>query len=216
MQKGVIFDLDGVIFNTEDCWKVGFEIITKKYCLPLDENYRITICGKSEVKIIEELNIMFPTLDAVTYRKEIADEYVNQIEKGNYHLKEGFFELIDELKKRNYKIALATSNLRWRMEKIFSNKGIDPYKIFDVIITVSEIGNRTKPDPYIFLKAAKELGADPKETMVIEDSLNGIEAAVRGNFIPIMDKDLIPPNEYAKTHCYKIVDSLLDVIPLLN
>ena len=104
MQKAVIFDLDGVIFNTENCWKVGFEIITKKYGLPLDENYRITICGKSEVKIIEELNIMFPTLDAVTYRKEIADEYVNQIEKGNYHLKEGFFELIDELKKKDYKI----------------------------------------------------------------------------------------------------------------
>lgn len=216
MQKAVIFDLDGVIFNTEDCWKVGFEIITKKYGLPLDENYRITICGKSEVKIIEELNTMFPTLDAVTYRKEIADEYVNQIEKGSYHLKEGFFELIDELKKKDYKIALATSNLRWRMEKIFSNKGIDPYKIFDVIITVSEIGNRTKPDPYIFLKAAEQLGADPKETMVIEDSLNGIKAAVRGNFIPIMDIDLIPPNAYAKDHCYKIVDSLLDIIPYIN
>ena len=216
MQKAVIFDLDGVIFNTENCWKTGFEIITKKYGLPLDENYRITICGKSEAKIIEELNIMFPTLDAVTYRKEIADEYVNQIEKGNYHLKEGFLELIDVLKKKNYKIALATSNLRWRMEKIFSNKGIDPYKIFDVIITVSEIGNRTKPDPYIFLKAAEQLGADPNETMVIEDSLNGIEAAVRGNFLPVMDIDLIPPNEYAKDHCYKIVDSLLEVIPLVN
>ena len=216
MQKAVIFDLDGVIFNTENCWKVGFEIITKKYGLPLDENYRITICGKSEAKIIEELNIKFPTLDAVTYRKEIADEYVNQIEKGNYHLKEGFLELIDVLKKKNYKIALATSNLRWRMEKIFSNKGIDPYKIFDVIITVSEIGNRTKPDPYIFLKAAEQLGADPNETMVIEDSLNGIEAAVRGNFLPVMDIDLIPPNEYAKDHCYKIVDSLLEVIPLVN
>lgn len=58
-QKAVIFDLDGVIFNTEDCWKRGFEIVTKKYDLPLDENYRVTICGKSEIKIIEELNEMF-------------------------------------------------------------------------------------------------------------------------------------------------------------
>lgn len=215
-QKAIIFDLDGVIFNTEDCWKVGFEIITKKYGLPLDENYRVTICGKSETKIIEELNEMFPSLDAVTYRKEIADEYVRQIENGEYHLKEGFFELITTLKEKNYKIALATSNLRWRMEKIFNNKGINPYQVFDVIITVSEIGNRTKPDPYIFLKAAEQLGADPKETMVIEDSLNGIEAAVRGNFIPVMDIDLIPPNEYAKKHCYKIVDSLLDIISLIK
>ena len=215
-QKAVIFDLDGVIFNTEDCWKKGFEIVTKQYGLPLDENYRVTICGKSELKIIEELNEMFPTLDAVTYRKEIADKYVEQINNGEYNLKEGFFELIKVLKDNNYKIALATSNLRWRMEKIFSNKNIDPYKIFDVIITVSEIGNRTKPDPYIFLKAAEELKAEPKNTIVIEDSLNGIEAAVRGNFIPIMAKDLVPPNEYAKKNCYKIVDSLLDIIPLIN
>ena len=214
-QKAVIFDLDGVIFNTEDCWKKGFEIVTKQYNLPLDENYRVTICGKSELKIIEELNVMFPDLDAVTYRKEIADKYVEQINNGEYRLKEGFFELINVLKEKNYKIALATSNLRWRMEKIFSNKGIDPYKIFDTIITVSEIGNRTKPDPYIFLKAAEELGVKPEDTIVIEDSLNGIEAAVRGNFIPIMAKDLVPPNEYAKKHCYRIVDSLLDIIPLL-
>lgn len=214
-QKAVIFDLDGVIFNTENCWKVGFEIVTKEYGLPLDENYRITICGKSEAKIIEELNVTFPTLDAVKYRKEIADKYVDQINNGEYQLKEGFFELVDALKSKNYKIGLATSNLRWRMEKIFSNKGIDPYKIFDTIITVSEIGNRTKPDPYIFLRAAEELGVEPKDSFVIEDSLNGIEAAARGGFIPIMDKDLIPPNEYAKKRCYKIVDSLLDVIPLI-
>ena len=215
MQKAVIFDLDGVIFNTEDCWKRGFEIVTKEYGLPLDEKYRVTICGKSELKIIEELNVMFPELDAVKYRKEIADEYVKQIENGEYQLKEGFFELITALKNKGYKLALATSNLRWRMEKIFSNKGIDPYKIFDVIITVSEIGNRTKPDPYIFLKAAEEMNVKPKETIVIEDSLNGIEAAVKGEFIPIMAKDLVPPNEYAKEHCYKIVDSLLDIIPLI-
>ena len=214
-QKAVIFDMDGVIFNTENCWQAGFYAINKKYGLSLDENYRVTICGKSELKIIEELNQMFPDLDAVRYRKEIADYYLMLIEEGKYDIKEGFFELIKELKEKNYKVALATSNLRWRMEKIFSNKGIDPYQIFDVITTVSEIGKNTKPNPFIFLTTAEKLGTLPEDTMVLEDSINGIEAAVNGGFIPVMVKDLVPPNEYAKEHCYKIVDSLLDITPLV-
>ena len=214
-QKAVIFDMDGVIFNTENCWKEGFEVVTKKYGLPLDENYRVTICGKSEKKIIEELKEMFPNLDGVKYREEIADYYVELLKNGKYEVKEGFFELIDELKKKNYKIALATSNIRWRMELMFNNKGIDPYQIFDAIITVTEIGTKTKPDPYIFLKTAEALGSRPEDTFVLEDSLNGVEAAVRGHFIPVMVKDLVPPNEYAENHCYKIVNSLLDIIPLI-
>ena len=214
-QKAVIFDMDGVIFNTENCWQEGFYVVNKKYGLSLDENYRVTICGKSELKIIEELNQMFPDLDAVRYRKEIADYYLKLIEEGKYQIKEGFLELIKALREKNYKIALATSNLRWRMEKIFSNKGIDPYKLFDVITTVSEIGKNTKPNPFIFLTTAEKLGTLPKDTIVLEDSINGIEAAVNGEFIPIMIKDLVPPNEYAKEYCYKIVDSLLDIIPLI-
>ena len=214
-QKAVIFDMDGVIFNTENCWQEGFYVVNKKYGLSLDENYRVTICGKSELKIIEELNQMFPDLDAVRYRKEIADYYLKLIEEGKYEIKEGFLELIKALREKNYKIALATSNLRWRMEKIFSNKGIDPYQLFDVITTVSEIGKNTKPNPFIFLTTAEKLGSLPKDTIVLEDSINGIEAAVNGEFIPIMVKDLVPPNEYTKEHCYKIVDSLLDVIPLI-
>ena len=79
-QKAVIFDMDGVIFNTENCWQEGFYVVNKKYGLSLDENYRVTICGKSELKIIEELNQMFPDLDAVRYRKEIADYYLKLIE----------------------------------------------------------------------------------------------------------------------------------------
>ena len=213
--KAIIFDLDGLIFNTEDLWKEGFEVITKKYQLPLDEEYRKTICGQSEEAIVKQLNELFPDLDAVKYRKEIAEYYLSQVESGHYILKEGFFELIEAARAKGYKLALATSNIRWRMEKIFNNKGIDPYQIFDSTITISEIGSRTKPDPFIFLKAAEMLDVDPKNSFVLEDSLNGIEAAVRGNFKPVMIIDLIEPNEYAEKNCQKIVNTMLEVIPLL-
>jgi beta-phosphoglucomutase-like phosphatase (HAD superfamily) len=58
----------------------------------------------------------------------------------------------------------------------------------------------------MFLEAAKKLGEDPSSSIVVEDSINGIEAAVRGGFIPVMAVDLIPPNEFAKEHAHIIND----------
>lgn len=213
--QAIIFDMDGVIFNSENLWKAGFEYYTKKYNLPLDESYRVTIVGKSEEFIIEDLIRMFPDLDAKKYRDEIGKYYNDKINNGEYIIKEGFFELVQKAKEKGLKLGLATSNAKWRMEKLFYQKGVDPYTIFDEITTIEEIGKNSKPNPYIFLKTAEKLGVDPTETIVIEDSLNGIEAAVKGNFKAIMIKDLIPPNEYAKENCYFLADSLLDIIPLI-
>ena len=213
--KAIIFDMDGVIFNTENLWKEAFQYYTKRYNLPLDETYRASICGKSEELIIEELKDMFPSLDGKKYRDEIGQYYLNKINEVAYIVKEGFFELIKNAKEKGYKLALATSNTKMRMEKLFSQKDIDPYQIFDVITTVEEVGAKSKPDPYIFLITAKKIGYQSEDIFVIEDSLNGIEAAVRGGFVPIMIKDLIEPNQLAKEKCRLLTDTLLDIIPII-
>ena len=209
--KAIIFDMDGVIFNTENLWKEAFEYYTKRYNLPLDETYRASICGKSEELIIAELKTMFPELDGKKYREEIGAYYLNKINQAAYVVKEGFIELIKSAKAKGYKLALATSNKKMRMEKLFSQKDLDPYQLFDVITTVEDVGANSKPNPYIFLITAKKLGIEPKDIFVIEDSLNGIEAAVRGGFKSIMIKDLIQPNALAKEKCCLITDTLLDI-----
>ena len=58
----------------------------------------------------------------------------------------------------------------------------------------------------MFLEAAKRLGEEPSNSVVVEDSLNGIEAAVKGGFVPVMAIDLIPPNDFAKEHAHIIKD----------
>ena len=67
----------------------------------------------------------------------------------------------------------------------------------------------------MFLEAAKKLGGDPSSSIVVEDSINGIEAAVRGGFIPVMAVDLIPPNEFAKEHAH-IIGDLSGLIEMLK
>jgi beta-phosphoglucomutase-like phosphatase (HAD superfamily) len=78
--------------------------------------------------------------------------------------------------------------------------------IFDAAIYAEDALGKSNPDPFMFLEAAKKVGAEPSESIVVEDSINGIEAAVRGNLIPVMAVDLIPPNEFAKEHAHIIND----------
>ena len=78
--------------------------------------------------------------------------------------------------------------------------------VFDAAIYAEDALGKSKPDPFMFLEAAKKVGAEPSESIVVEDSINGIEAAVRGNLIPVMAVDLIPPNEFAKERAYIIND----------
>lgn len=213
--KAVIFDMDGVIFNTENLWKTGFIIANKKYNLNLDENYRKTICGKSEQQIREELKLIYNDLDVDSYRNSIVKYVEEEIKNKNYIIKDGFIELINYLKNKNYKIALATSSTKKRAEYLFNNKGLD-INMFDALVFAEDVGKKSKPDPFIFTIASNKLGISPNNCYVIEDSINGIVAANDGGFIPIMAIDLIKPDDYCINNCIKIVKNLDELIEFFN
>ena len=120
MKNIVIFDMDGVIFNTEDIWRDADIAYNKIFNINVDEKLRQSFCGKSELEIKEELKNLYPTLDVELYRKKIHEYVHENIDEGNFKIKEGFLELINYLKENNYKIALATSSDKLRIEKLFS------------------------------------------------------------------------------------------------
>lgn len=204
---GVIFDMDGVIFDTERLWKDAFESANIKFGLNLTEEYRQSTCGKSEEVIRAELNQMYSTLDTVDYREFMLNEVRTNIDNGSFEIKPGFEELISYLKSNEYKIALATSSHKDRAEKLFYIKHLNINEVFDSMVFAEDIGKRSKPDPYIFTTAAQRIGLLPSECYVIEDSINGIEASFKGGFNSIMVVDLIPPNEFCLSNS-KIFDNL--------
>ena len=208
--KSVIFDMDGVIFDTELVWKRALEEINKKYNLNLDDEYRKSICGKNELLIREELKSLFPNLDVNKYRNEIYDYVNNEIKLGNYNIKNSFLETVEYLKNKNYKMALATSSDKSRAISMFKNKNID-INIFDACVFAEDVKDKGKPNPYIFLITADKLGVSPSECYVIEDSINGLKAAIDGKFIPIMVIDLIDPNEYVKNNVKYIFYDLKEI-----
>ena len=211
----VIFDMDGVIFNTELLWKNAFENANKKYSICLSEEYRQSTCGKSELLIRKELKKIYPELNVIEYRNYMLECVNNNIENGNFEINKNFIKIIEYLKKKGIKIGLATSSHKQRAINLFKMKDLNMDNFFDVMIFSEDVGIHSKPDPYIFLLAANKLDMDSKNCIIVEDSINGIEAAVSGQFIPIMLTDLIKPNDFCKKNAY-IINDLIQIKDILE
>ena len=184
--------MDGVVFDSEVNWQKADIAADLKFETGFDESVRALFCGMDEKTVRATLRKMKPDLDVDAYREYIIGSVRQAEESSGVTLKAGILELIAILDGMKIKTALATSSRRERVEKLFKKAGLDPYKLFGAVLTCNDV-TRAKPDPEIFLKAAAAIGVDPKDAIVLEDSPNGLTAAMRGGFTPIMIIDLIPP-----------------------
>ena len=212
--NGVIFDMDGLIFDTERlsfnawrdiCAEIGYEMDRAFYCTLIGRNLK----GFGKL-MIEKFGEDFP-LESL-YEKKIKHQ-MKAIEKDGIPLKRGLHELLNYLKENGYKVAVATSTSRDRAEYLLKLGGV--LEKADYVICGDEVVN-SKPDPEIFLKAAEKLGVEPKECMVLEDSGAGIEAAYSAGMLGVNIPDMKEPDENMKSKSYRICESLLDVIDILE
>lgn len=211
--KTVIFDMDGVLFDTErvylDVWtkvfeKYGYKMTKEIYC-------KVIATGRENVKKVfkEEFGQSIPIEEMYKEKdKELEKAIENKIP-----IKKGAQELLTFFKDRKYKLALATSASRERMEKQLEQANFG--KIFDKVVCRDEV-NETKPNPEIFLKAANKLRVNPKDCIVIEDSSAGIKAAYRGNMTPIHVVDLKEADEEIKKYSYKSFNNLYEIKRYFN
>lgn len=212
---GVIFDMDGVIFDSESIWKQASERANILFKTDLTETDRQNCCGKDELTIRQELRARYPDLDVNSYR-EFINTFVREKEcTEGVPQKCGFLRLIEFLKQNKFKTALATASRKERALRLFEKQGQSVCELFDAAVYADDV-KTAKPDPDIFLTAAKKIGVAPKNCIVIEDSINGIIAAKRGCFAPIMIVDLIKPTEECKRACVHIADELNSVLEFLN
>ena len=135
------------------------------------------------------------------------------IERHGMPEKPGLRELLAWIRANGLKTAIATSSERRFVD--FYMAHTDLKHSFDAIVTGDRVA-RSKPEPDIFLKAAEELGADPADCVVLEDSHNGIRAAHAAGMRPVMIPDLLPPTPEVEPLLYRRADSLHDVIPILE
>lgn len=205
----VVFDMDGVIFDSERavmaCWleiadKYGIENIKKPYFACTG-----TTMQRTREIMLETYGEDFPY---DTYAKEASLRYHEKYDGGRLPMKPGVVELLRYLKGAGKKIALASSTRRQTVMNQLRDAKILDY--FDAVIC-GDMVTRSKPAPDIFLKACEELSVAPERAYAVEDSYNGIRSASAGGLRPIMVPDLLPANEEMEELAEVILPSLLSV-----
>ena len=205
----IIFDMDGLMFDTEKISFVSWRDAAARYDYQIDDNIFSKTIGANLISTkeiyIKHFGSSFPIEEIINERVRISEEIVKL---NGVPIKKGLYELLDYLGQSNIKKAVATSTSRNRALNLLKLAGID--NNFDYVLCGDEI-EKSKPDPEIFLKVSDNLGCSPKKCLVLEDSEAGIEAAHKAGMFPIMIPDMKEPNELTKTLIFKKMNNLLDV-----
>ncbi len=209
MIESVVFDMDGVIFDTERMCSDVWHQVGKEMGLA-DIGLAVTACvglnsgdtGQFFLKLYGE---EFPYED---FKERSSLLFRKIMEREGLPVKPGVFEILNFLQEHNYKIALATSTNKANVMKYLEEAGITHY--FQAIVT-GDMVTHGKPDPEIYLKACKELYSLPEVSLAVEDSPNGLKAAYHAGMKPVMVPDLIQPDEELKKLLFGKFDSLHEV-----
>lgn len=178
-----IFDMDGVIVNTEPLYKkMNIDFLLQHNALISDEEYNqfIGISATTMWNYLrEKYHLPFTTLELITIEKQAKFDV---LDKSELKPIDGIIDLLDMLKSKNYSIAIASSSMRKNIELIISKTYLNKY--FDHIVSGEDVQNG-KPSPDIFLKAMNHFNEAPENCIVLEDSKNGVLAANAANMFCI-------------------------------
>ena len=187
----VIFDLDGLLADTEIISLKVYQELLKDFGIPFtEETYSREYSGHREEENVQRF---LDTYDLPWNFDQTLDkvyELEAQILSKGVNLKKGAKNLLTYLQKEGVPIALATSSVESRARMILDNNGI--LSLFDHLVFAKDV-KRSKPYPDIFLKACSDLNVLPENCLVLEDSEAGIEAASRAGIPVICIPDLKIP-----------------------
>lgn len=217
----IIFDMDGVILDSEKVYLDGYLYAADRYGLDQDrmrEAYQaaVGVTDLVEKQIMEEWfgEDMSGSVEELYH---LDRQYYHRIvDEGRMELKTGVRETISWLKEHGYKIGLASSSGMEMIQKELGGLGL--ISSFDVIVS-GDMVDKSKPDPEIFIQCADKLGMteeDYPETCVVEDSYNGIRAAERAGMVPVMIPDRLPPTKEMREKSAVILPSLNELPDYLS
>lgn len=206
--KAVIFDMDGVIIDSEwlvtDCWK----IIGEKYGIAdVEENCKRCLGLNKEAAREAFLAYYGQEFPYDSYKQE-ASALFHEREKTELVLKPGVIELLEWLQNQNLRIGLATSTREAVAKAQLGKLGVLDY--FEEVVC-GDMLKKSKPEPDIYLMACDRLKVSPKEAYAIEDSYNGIRAAYNAGMRAIMVPDSVGPNEEMQEKSVVILENLSEV-----
>lgn len=212
--KAVIFDMDGVITDTEKLLVKYWRQAAKEQGFPMTTEHALSLRSLAARYAEPYLKGIFG--EEFSYRKvrarriELMEE---DIEKNGVQIKPGLEELMVYLKEHGYKTAVATATDFDRAVAYLQKAKV--YELFDVLCCGPQV-EHGKPEPDIYLYAAQRLGVEPERCLAVEDSPNGVTAAYKAGMYTVMVPDLTQPDRKLEKMLYRKCNDLLEVIGVLE
>ena len=211
--RGVLFDVDGVILDTECLYSRFWMEACHFYGFPMTKEQSLQMRSLNKIAGEKKFHALFgPTADYATIRLkriELMDAFV---EKEGVAPKPGIGQLLDALEERGIPCAITSSSPRQRLEQYLTPLNL--FHRFQKVITGYDVP-KGKPEPDIYLRGAAELGLAPNECLALEDSPAGILSASRAGCLPVLIPDQDTPGQDTLSLLYAKADTLTDVITLL-
>jgi HAD superfamily hydrolase (TIGR01509 family) len=209
MISAVIFDLDGLLADTERLHCRAYQMALLEQGVELDETDYCEHWIRFGKSIADWVTLRKLDLDPHALRLRKAEHYLDLL-ISSLRPMEGALELLDAIRGKMH-LALASSSYRDAIDGVLA--GLDIAHYFEVIVSGLDVA-QVKPAPDIFLKAAHDLGVDPDQCLVLEDAEKGILAADLAGMLSIA-----VPNDYTRHHDFskatKICASLKEITPEL-
>ena len=183
--EAIIFDAEGVVVNTERLWDESQEILLGKRGLEYDRDYlKPRMAGQTLLEGVE-LMVNYYGLDVnpidIAHERKVI---IEALFDGSIPYIDGFEQFIHWTSTNHLKTSVATAMNRQLMEKVERQLNLKQY-FHEHIYFIEDVGNKSKPEPDVFLYAAEKLGVRPEKCVVIEDAPHGIEAAKRAGMVAV-------------------------------
>jgi len=212
--KGILFDMDGVILDTEKLYTRFWQEAANALGYPMSKEQAMGLRSLNREFGAAKMQSYFAVpVDYEAVRNKRIEMMNAFIEKEGVETKTGIRELLAFLKEKGIKTAIATSSPIERTEKYLAAVGLTD--AFDKLISGYMV-KKGKPEPDIYELAAKELGLTPQECLAIEDSPSGLLSANRAGCYPVMIPDQDLPTPETEALLFAKADSLEKVIFLLK
>ena len=204
MIKAVIFDMDGLLIDSEPFWRISQKNLFSKRGINLNENDFESFMGKRIDEVVAIIYSRYPN-QAKTQAEtavEIVDGVIDLVNERGLVLP-GVIKTLETLQKQNYKIGLASSSNLRIIKSVLKKLKIESY--FEVVHS-AQFEEYGKPHPQIFISTAKMLGVSPSECIVMEDSFHGVIAALAAS----MKCVAIPDTKANNLKRFVIADKVLE------
>lgn len=208
LPAAVVFDMDGVLFDTERLYEQASRGAARELGFDMTQAFFLSTVGSPWPVVRARLIEHFGPGLAIDEMQAISRRLFHALTASRSLLKPGVLELLDLLDALDVPRAIATSSSRATVERHLESHGL--VGRFHHIVAHGDYV-RHKPDPEPYLKAAEGLGVTPSLCLALEDSHHGVRSAASAGMMTIMVPDLLPATEELRALCLHVATDLHDV-----